>query len=200
MRGAGQSVEAGAEVRQAVPARQEMRAVRGEGAVRARGRCPGGSSPPRQGRGRAPAGSQPAPPRPPGRWGLSALGCPGRNRLPRALRGSCRSERELRKVAVTVGEESSRQVSNKADSGRRIPQQQRNPRPRLCLGPAWNWAPSPPVRGCGAGEPRLSCRCLRAAPELRGCLLVASDRPCTPCRAGFSAVHGAPPRELSLGV
>lgn len=172
----------------------------------ARWRCGRGGgaleAPPRRARGGAGLlrGSQPAPPRPPGRWGLSALGCPGRNRLPRALRGSCRSERELRKVAVTVGEESSRQVSNKADSGRRIPQQQRNPRPRLCLGPAWNWAPSPPVRGCGAGEPRLSCRCLRAAPELRGCLLVASDRPCTPCRAGFSAVHGAPPRELSLGV
>lgn len=142
-----------------------------------------------------------SPPRSPGRWGLWALGCPGRNRLPpRAIRGSRRSERELRKVAVTVGEESTRQVSSKADSGRRIPQQQRNPRPRLCLGPAWNWVPSPPVRGCGAGESRLSCRRLRAAPELRGCPLVASDRPCTPCQAGFSAVHGAPARELSLGV
>ncbi|XP_061054270.1 protein FAM246C-like [Eubalaena glacialis] len=155
VRGADRSKEAGAEARRAVPARQAGRggAGRGGGAREAPPR------PPHLGRGRAPAGCKA---RPPGRRGLSAGGCPGRNRLPRVLRGSFRSEREPRKVAVTVGEESTRQVSNKSDSGRRIPQHNVTPGRGSALAPR------------GTGPPPL--RSWGAAPENRGCRVPASGR------------------------
>lgn len=118
-----------------------------------RGRVPGGGSLPE------PPPRGPAPPAAPRGvpWGMRNPdhGHPwgAEPPLPQTLLGILLCARELRKVAVTFDEESTRQVSNKPDSGR-TSQQHRDPRPGIGAGPAWIRVPSPPVPG--------------AAPENRG--------------------------------